>query len=224
MAIRHEKPTQEEKQMNITVTQPPARDDVLAAPVEEVTPLTIRRRALTLTAGAVVWSAVSYAYGFQPSTEIGVKVTDFAGLAFQVGAMALVGLQLRTRATGLSRAAGTMLKVERVLLAVAMAWSVLHALLPGQRGTVWMGVLDAFWPLSMLGMFVIAVKIAFAGRWRGPARFWPLVAESWAVVSVPTLAVFGTAVGTITGATHLLVGYATLGVILALRPELLRRG
>jgi hypothetical protein len=137
--------------------------------------------------------------------------------------MALVGLQSRTRATGLSRRAGMMLKVERVLLVLAMAWSVLHAFLPDQRGSVWLGVLDACWPLSMLGMFVIAVKIAFAGRWRGVARFYPLVAESWAVVSVPSMAIFGQTVGLYVGAVHLLVGYATLGLVLAARPQLLPR-
>ena len=57
--------------------------------------------------------------------------------------------------------------------------------MPSARDDLWLAVLDVFWPLSMLGMFVIGVKIAFAGRWTGAARIWPLVAESWAVVSVP---------------------------------------
>ncbi len=82
-----------------------------------------------------------------------------------------------------------------------------------------LGVLDAFWPLSMLGMFVIAVKIAVAGRWRGAARFWPLVAESWAPVVVPVFAI-APAVSHIVGAAHLAVGYVTLGIILAMRPQL----
>jgi hypothetical protein len=210
--------------MNITVTEPSARNDVLSGATQrQLTPVEVRRRALTLTAGAVAWSAVSYAYGFNPDTETGVKVTDLGALAFQVGAMALVGLQLGTRATGPSRKAAAMLKVERVLLTLAMSWSVLHALLPGQRETVWMGVLDAFWPLSMVGMFVIAVKVAVAGRWRGAARFWPVVAESWAVVCIPVMGIFGATIGDFVAATHLLGGYAVLGLILTLRPQLLRR-
>jgi len=51
--------------------------------------------------------------------------------------------------------------------------------------------LDLFWPISMLGMFLIGIRIAVAGRWKGVSRFYPIVAESWAVVTVPSLAVFG---------------------------------
>ena len=103
---------------------------------------------------------------------------------------------------------------------LATLWTLAHALLPGSRDAVWMHVLDAFWPLSMLGMFIIGVKIAVTGRWRGAARFWPVVAESWAVVTVPVMATLGETAGQIVGVGHLLVGYTTLGLILALRPEL----
>ena len=81
-------------------------------------------------------------------------------------------------------------------------------------------MLDICWPLSMLGMFAIGIKIAFAGRWRGAARGWPLVAESWAVVTVPTFVVLGESVASIVGGVHLLVGYVTLGLILVARPHL----
>ena len=56
-------------------------------------------------------------------------------------------------------------------------------------------MLDAFWPLSMLGMFLIGIRIAVAGRWTGVSRYWPMVAESWAVVTVPAMAIFGPTVG-----------------------------
>jgi hypothetical protein len=69
-------------------------------------------------------------------------------------------------------------------------------------------------------MFAIGVKIAFTGRWRGIARFYPLAAESWAVVSIPAMGIFGAEVGLVVGATHLLVGYAALGLIIAARPHL----
>ena len=134
--------------------------------------------------------------------------------------LSLVQLQLRTRATGVSRKAVAMLKVERVLLALAMAWSLVHGLVPSARDEVWLAVLDVFWPLSMLGMFVIGIKVAVAGRWRGAARLWPLVAESWAVVCIPVMGIFGQGIGDVVGATHLLVGYATLGLVIAARPAL----
>ena len=72
----------------------------------------------------------------------------------------------------------------------------------------------------MLGMFVIGIKIALAGRWRGALRWWPLVAESWAVVTVPSAVIFGQSVGDWVGATHLLIGYVVVGLLLARRPEL----
>lgn len=213
--------------MNVTTTRPAARTDAridvaaeATAPHAAPSPSAARNHGLALVAGAGAWSAVSYVYGYNPETEAGLKIVDLAGLAFQASAMVLVGLQLRTRATGLGRKAVAMLKVERVLLGLAMLWSVLHALLPSQREETWMLVLDVFWPLSMLGMFVIGVKIALAGRWTGAARFWPLVAESWAVVTIPAMGIFGETAGDYVGATHLLVGYTTLGLIIAARPHL----
>ena len=69
-------------------------------------------------------------------------------------------------------------------------------------------------------MFVIAVKIAFAGRWRWLARGWPLVAESWAVVSVPSVVIGGDTLGQYVGASPLIVGYVTLGLLIMARPRL----
>ena len=76
-------------------------------------------------------------------------------------------------------------------------------------------LLDAFWPLSMLGMFLIGIRIAVAGRWRGARRFWPMVAESWAVVCIPTLMVAGPAVAAVVAPLHLLLGYVVLGLLVA---------
>ncbi|RZU49494.1 hypothetical protein EV385_1245 [Krasilnikovia cinnamomea] len=137
--------------------------------------------------------------------------------------LALVTAQLRTGATGVTRAARAMLKVEYGLLALATLWTVLHGFFPALRDEAWLSILDAFWPLSMVGMFVIGLKIAFAGRWRGAARVWPMVAESWAVATIPVMAIFGFPVADWFGVAHLLAGYVTLGLILALRPALTSR-
>ena len=80
--------------------------------------------------------------------------------------------------------------------------------------TGWL-MLDLCWPLSMLGMFFIGIRIAIAGRWRGLSRFWPMVAESWAVVTVPSLMIGGALVGQLVGAFHLVLGYTVLGVLVA---------
>ena len=73
----------------------------------------------------------------------------------------------------------------------------------------------SFWPISMLGMFLIGIRIAVAGRWTGLSRFYPLVAESWAVVTVPTMGIFGEGVARWVGAAHLVIGYAVLGQVVA---------
>ena len=181
---------------------------------------TVRRLSLPLVLGALTWSVSSFALGFNPATSLGVSVQDLTGFAFQVGVMCLVVLQLRTAATGPGRGARIMLRVEQVLLSLAMLWSLVHGLVPSVRDAGWLAVLDVFWPLSMLGMFVIAIKIAVAGRWRGLARWWPLVAESWAVVSVPAMGIGGATVGQYVGASHLIVGYVALGLVLMARPHL----
>ena len=76
-------------------------------------------------------------------------------------------------------------------------------------------MLDAFWPLSMLGMFFIGIRIAIAGRWHGYSRFAPLVAESWGPIVVPTFAIFGSNVAGVVSFVHLCVGYGVLGQIVA---------
>jgi hypothetical protein len=67
----------------------------------------------------------------------------------------------------------------------------------------------------MIGMFVIAIRIAVAGRWTGASRFWPLVAESWAVCVIPTLYLFGVGASQVVAVVHLLIGYSVLGQIVA---------
>lgn len=182
----------------------------------------IRRRGYALTAGTLAWVATIFTVTPVAEGAAG-RIGDVGGLAFQAGVFGLVTVMLATGATGVSRGARAMLRVELVLLGLASLWSLLHAVLPaGMQDAAWLVVLDAFWPLSMIGMFVIGVKVAFAGRWRGALRWWPLVAESWAFVTLPAMAAFGEAGSMWVGGLHLVVGYATLGALMALRPELTR--
>lgn len=187
---------------------------------QPITPSGVRRLGLVLTTGALAWAASIFLYG-TVNTGFEQRVGDLTGLGFQIGVFALLAVQIRTRATGVSRASRIMLKVELVLLGLAGAWSLLHGVLPAtaQDGLA-LAILDVFWPLSMLGMLVIGVKLAVAGRWRGPLRWWPMIAESWGVVTVPLYILAGEEGARWVGGGHLLLGYATLGVLLALRPEL----
>ena len=191
------------------------------APAESRTD--VRRTGFAVAAGALIWAGAMAIYHPQTTDPVGIMVSDLGALPFQISLFMLVTTQLKTLATGTSKVARGMLRVEYGLLSLATLWTVLHGLVPSFRDDAWLAVLDLFWPLSMLGMFIIGVKIAVAGRWRGAARVWPLVAESWAVVTVPTMAVFGALAGQVVGVGHLVVGYATLGLILAFRPHLTGR-
>jgi hypothetical protein len=181
---------------------------------------TVRRLGLALTGGTLAWATSMFVFG--PNAEgVGARVGDLTGLLFQLGVFALLTAMLRTGATGASARARAMIRVEFVLLGLASLWSLIHGVAPESVGSsVPVMVLDVFWPLSMLGMFVIGIKVALAGRWKGALRFYPLVAETWAVVTVPTFVILGDGVARWVGATHLLIGYAALGLLLARRPEL----
>ncbi|WP_182902734.1 hypothetical protein [Microbispora sp. H10830] len=179
----------------------------------------VRRLGLGLAAGTLIWVVTIFLFDPSAGGTAG-RIGDLGGLAFQIGLFGLLVVQSRTGATGTSRASVIMLRIEAVLLALASMWSLLHAILPEAAGDgALLGVLDLFWPLSMFGMFVISVKLLPARRWRGLLRWWPLVAESWGVVTVPAYVLVGDAASRWVGGGHLLVGYTMLGLLLALRPE-----
>ncbi|MGY1609831.1 MULTISPECIES: hypothetical protein [unclassified Geodermatophilus] len=208
--------------MSLTTTPAPARTD-LAAPAGAApgaSTRSVRRAGIAVAAGSLSWAVACAALGTTPPAGTWqALVVNLTAFAFQGGLVFLVAAQMRTGAIGTGRLARRLLHVEHALLAVAMVSSLMWALTPGLYDTGFFFVIDLFWPLSMLGMAVIGVRIAIAGRWRGAARFWPMVAESWAPVTVPT-AFLLPAITQYVGAAHLLVGYVVLGVILARRPEL----
>ena len=212
--------------MTITTRPPSARTNGGPAnPAQE--PLStqdntrlVRRAGVAVAVGAATWAASLATVGNMPTSDPGIMISDLTGLVFQLGLFVLVTAQLRTRATGTSRAAVGLLKVEYGLLSLAAIWSVLHGLVPAFRDDLWLAILDVFWPLSMRGMAVIGVKILFTRRWRGLARIWPAIAETWALVTIPSMGIFGQTAGRWIGVGHLVVGYLVLGLILALRPSL----
>jgi hypothetical protein len=206
--------------MSVTQTAAPARSDLRGggptAATGQVDVHPYRLHGSVLTAGAVAWSIAIAAFGADPGQGT-VPLVGFAigsGL-FQVGVMFLLRVLWRTQALGTGRLARGVLRAEAVVLALAMASTTVDALrLSNLDQTGWL-MLDLCWPLSMLGMFLIGVRIAVAGRWTGLSRWWPMVAESWAVVTVPALGIGGPGVARVVGALHLLVGYAVLGLVVA---------
>ena len=207
--------------MSVNTSPAPARTDTAATPAPPVDPTrSVRLGGIAMAAGAAAWALGTVLnYDIDPVDGEYPLAYKASSLLFQLGLVALVAVQLRTRATGTGRLARGFLHAEHVMLGLAITATVLWALVPSRHDTALFLALDAFWPLSMIGMFAIGIRIAIAGRWRGLARFWPLGAESWAPVVIPVAAVLSGA-ATYVSAGHLLLGYAALGLVLTLRPEL----
>jgi hypothetical protein len=210
--------------MSLTTTPAPVRTDLGPATgttTDQWATVRLARRAgIAVATGSVAWAAGMAAFTNTPTAGTWQHyVYEVTALVFQLGLVALVTLQLRTGATGTGKLARGFLHAEHVLLGLAIASTLTWMFLREYQDTAWFLALDVFWPLSMLGMAAIGIRIAIAGRWKGVARFWPMVAESWAPVAVPA-SFLVPAFAQYVGAAHLLIGYVALGVILAVRPEL----
>ena len=208
--------------MSLTASPAPAPTALPAetGTVRGATTRSVPRAGIAVATGSLSWAAACAALGTTPPAGTWqATVVNLTAFAFQGGLLFLVATQMRTGAIGTGRLARGLLHVEHALLAVAMVSSLMWALTPSLYDTGFFFVIDLFWPLSMLGMAAIGVRIAIAGRWKGAARFWPVVAESWGPVVVPT-AFLLPSVTQYVGAAHLLVGYVVLGLVLATRPEL----
>jgi hypothetical protein len=137
---------------------------------------------------------------------------------FQVGLLALLRVFWLSQALGTGRVARGALRLVSVLVLLAMCSTTADAAQVSDLSQPGWLALDLTWPLSMLGMMFLGIRIAVAGRWTGLRRAWPLVAESWAPVVIPVMVVFGRDVAQWVAPLHLLVGYAVLGVLVARKP------
>jgi hypothetical protein len=209
--------------MSLRTNPLPARNDVPA--VDPARPSVaparvVRAGGVAMATGAASWAVGTLVYDLDPITDDYSWVYKLSSLLFQLGLVALVAVQLRTGATGTGRLARGFLHAEHVALALAIASSLQWLVLPDLSENAFFLALDLFWPISMLGMAAIGVRIAIAGRWRGAARVWPAIAETWALVMFPAMALISEEATTVVSAGHLFLGYTMLGVILAVRPDL----
>ncbi|SDP39384.1 hypothetical protein SAMN04489867_2300 [Pedococcus dokdonensis] len=201
--------------MTITKTSAPARSDLPAATPGTTTDRPYFRHGTMLTVGALAWSSMIAVFGLNNESTVYQYAHNASAFLFQVGVLALVRVLWRTKAIGGGKVARTVLRIETGALALAMASTASDFLGLTDLDNPASLALDLFWPISMLGMFLIGIRIAIAGRWKGVSRFYPIVAESWAVVTVPAMGIFGEGVARWVGAAHLVVGYAVLGQIVA---------
>ncbi|MDV3223383.1 hypothetical protein, partial [Intrasporangium sp.] len=179
--------------MTVTQRPAPARSDLGPA----ATPGSAGSRPFVahgrvLTAGALAWAAAIGAFGPDPAKEaLPLLLFGLGSGLLQVGLLLLLRVLDRTQALGTGRFARAVIRVETGLVGLAIASTVVDAIGVSDLTQPGWLLLDLFWPLSMLGMFLIGIRIAIAGRWRGASRFWPMVAESWAVVTIPVMGALG---------------------------------
>lgn len=204
----------------MTIEQTPAfaRSDVrpTAAGTSSPSVRPFVRQGYLLTAGAVAWAAATAAVGsVDPEGRAEEAVYSAGSGLFQLGILALLLVLFRTQALGTGRLARFLIRLEACFITLAIGSTFVDGIgVSDLDQTGWL-LLDMFWPISMLGMFLIGVRIAIAGRWSGVSRFWPLVAESWAVVVIPTMGIAGEGAATVVSCVHLCVGYGVLGQIVA---------
>jgi hypothetical protein len=170
---------------------------------------------MLLSAGAVAWGVDSLVLGTDPSGSFEEAMSSITSGTFQLGLLGLLTVLFATQALGSGRVARFFLRFQAVLLVFAIGSTVADGIGVSNLDQPGWAMLDAFWPLSMLGMFLIGIRVAIAGRWSGKERFWPLVAESWGPIVVPTFGIFGSSVAGVVSFVHLCVGYGVLGQIVA---------
>ncbi len=203
--------------MSVQHTPAPARSDVPRRTSADSTGPTrpFYKRGMLLTVGAVSWGVDTLIFGTDPSTTTEEVLSSTTGGVFQLGLLGLLTVLYATKALGDGRLARFFIRFEAVLLFFAIGSTVADGIGVSNLDQPGWAMLDAFWPLSMLGMFFIGIRIAIAGRWHGKARFWPLIAESWGPIVVPTFGIFGSSVAGVVSFVHLCVGYGVLGQIVA---------
>jgi hypothetical protein len=204
--------------MTLEQTPAAARTDVRRPAATTLTTTPTRpfyKRGMLLTTGAVAWGVDSAIFGSDPHGSFEEALSSITSGTFQLGILGLLTVLWATTALGEGRLARFFLRLEGVVLVLAMGSTFVDGIGVSDLDKVGWVLLDLCWPLSMLGMFLIGIRIAVAGRWHGKSRYWPLVAESWGPIVVPTFGLLGSTVAGIVSFVHLCVGYGVLGQIVA---------
>lgn len=170
---------------------------------------TIRILGVLTAIGGVTWGLAWILSPSDGTTNSQVEI--WASGVFQLGLLALLATAWVTWATGTGRAARTVLAAELVAVVLAVAWTVPYLFDANRPTTGVLVVLDAFWPLSMLGLVVVGVMISRAGRWPSPVRHLPLMASLLIPVDLAVMWAPDVVRNAVMGA-YLAVAYAAVGL------------
>ncbi|MGB3369683.1 MAG: hypothetical protein WBA81_03615 [Rhodococcus sp. (in: high G+C Gram-positive bacteria)] len=173
----------------------------------------VRATGIGLAVATAAWALGMALIGDHEGFGWQTLVGGATAIAFQIAIIRLLLLQMQTNAMGNGRVAKGFYLAQFVFMAGALVSSTFDAFWLIQGTPVW-AAFDMFWPLSMLGMVGIGVRIAIAGRWTGIVRWWTLWAQSWFVAAIPVVLIARDA-GQVVGSVQLIAGYVVLGIILA---------
>jgi hypothetical protein len=177
----------------------------------------VRKCGLAVAVGAIAWAIAGLVAG--PIEEAANSRIELMGsFAFQIGVLALVGALWVTEGTGSGRWGRAVLVVEAVLVVLGMGWTIPHLFDPNLAGEGIMLALDAAWPLSMLWLIVLGVRVARARRWPGGLRWMPLVASLWFPVSIIAVGA-GEWPALVISSVWLGATYVAMGLLMAARAE-----
>jgi hypothetical protein len=125
------------------------------------------KRGMVLTTGAVAWGLDSAILGSDPHGKLEEALSSITSGTFQLGILGLLTVLWTTKALDAGRLARFFLRLEGVVLALAMGSTLVDGIGVSDLDKVGWVLLDLCWPLSTLGMFLIGIRIAIAGRWHG---------------------------------------------------------
>lgn len=177
---------------------------------------TVRWCGAAAAAGAVIWAITWMAAGV-PEEGVNEAIEIWGGFGFQLGVVALLVAMRGTNATGTSRWGRWVVSGEAVLMALAIAWTVPHLADPNymtNNESVPLVVLDAAWPLSMLGLVAVGVTVARTRRWPSPLRWMPLAASLLIPVDIVAMLLFGPWAEIVVRAIYMSTTYGALGILL----------
>lgn len=175
---------------------------------------TVAAGGVALAIGSATW-AVTMLVADPPVNGYSPRLEILGGLAYQVGLAGFLTAVWLTGAMGTRRGARAVFWTEAVLLALASVWSVVYAVDSGTMEHVAMVVLDATWPLSMVGLVPVGVYVWRARVWPGLLRKLPLVASLWLPLDVAATVIGGDTAGLAFRAAWLAVVWGGLGLLIA---------